>query len=164
MFAQRLYELDRSSTYFPEQLDELLQDDEWVGHLQSLPEGELVELIEYLDSVRFIPMPAESCSFPLQTLDGLDHTGSPFREGLHVLQEICSSRVILPATYEVSGELSFSTTEPVTSSVFNDIYKGSLDKVDVCIKRLRTHEDPAEAKQVFHPHNLLLDRHALTSF
>ena len=54
MLAQRLYELDKSSTRFPEQLDALLHDNEWVTHLQLLPEGELMELITYLNDVRLI--------------------------------------------------------------------------------------------------------------
>ena len=51
MLTQHLYELNRASTQFPEQLNELLQDEEWVERLQSLPKGELVELIGYLDNV-----------------------------------------------------------------------------------------------------------------
>jgi len=56
MPAQRLYELDGSSTRFPEQLDELLHDKEWVKGLELLPEGELMELVDYLDNVRSISM------------------------------------------------------------------------------------------------------------
>ena len=51
MSAQRLYELDRSSTQFPEQLDELLHDEEWERQLQLLPEDELMELTGHLDDV-----------------------------------------------------------------------------------------------------------------
>ena len=58
----RLYKLDRSSTQFPEQLNELLQDHEWVEGLKFLPEAQLVDLIGYLDDVRFISMLTKSCS------------------------------------------------------------------------------------------------------
>ena len=52
MSLQRLYDLDRWSTQFPGQLDELLHDSKYVDGFQKLPEGELVELIDYLNSVR----------------------------------------------------------------------------------------------------------------
>ena len=51
MSAQRLNELDVSSTLFPEQLDKLLHDKEWIDQLRTLPEGELVELTGYLNGV-----------------------------------------------------------------------------------------------------------------
>jgi len=50
----QLYRLDRSSTRFPEQLDKLLHDREWEESLQLLPDGELAELVGYLDNVRSI--------------------------------------------------------------------------------------------------------------
>ena len=62
LLRERLYKLDRSSTRFPEQLDELLQNDEWAEDLESLPEDELMELIGHLDNVRFISMLTKSCS------------------------------------------------------------------------------------------------------
>jgi len=57
MFAQRLYGLDRSSTQFPEELDKLLHEKEWVEQVQLLPEDELVGVISYLDDVRLISTP-----------------------------------------------------------------------------------------------------------
>ena len=62
MLTQRLYELDKLSTQFPEQLNELLKDKEWVGLLQLLPEAELVELVGYLNNVRFNPIPIKPYS------------------------------------------------------------------------------------------------------
>jgi len=62
MSAQRLYELDRSSNQFPEQLNELLHDREWVEQLKLLPEGELVELAGHLHDVWLIPSPTTSHS------------------------------------------------------------------------------------------------------
>ena len=44
--------VDRSPTQFPEQLYQLLHDEEWVATLTHPPEGELGELIGYLDNVR----------------------------------------------------------------------------------------------------------------
>lgn len=54
MSPQRLYNLDRSSTEFSQQLYELLREKEYVDELQKLPEGELVQLVNYLNSVRYL--------------------------------------------------------------------------------------------------------------
>jgi hypothetical protein len=153
MSAQRLYELDRSSTQFPEQLNELLHDKEWVKQLRLLPEGELVELAGHLHDVWLISTPTTSHSSTPQILDDLDSMSSPSRKCLHVLRKICSSRMILPSAYEVSGELSFTTTEPVAFGGFCDVYKGTLGGADVCIKRLRitTTGDRAAVRRVTHP-------------
>ncbi|KAF9647907.1 kinase-like protein, partial [Thelephora ganbajun] len=65
------------------------------------------------------------------------------------LQKICSSRMILPSMYEVSGELSFDTMQIVAYGGFCDVYKGSLGGEGVCIKWLRitTTGDQAMVKQ-----------------
>jgi len=62
MSAQRLYELDRSLAQFPEHLDELFHDREWVEQLKLLPESELVELAGHLHDVWLISLPATSHS------------------------------------------------------------------------------------------------------
>ena len=154
--TQRLYELDRSSAQFPERLDELLQDERWIKDLKRLSRHRLMGLIDYLDNVRFISMPSKPCSSSLQILDGLDRTGSQFREGLYVLRELCGSRAIVPATCLVSGKLSFSTTMITVSGESGEIYKGSLGDADVCIKRLGTtaRNWPAKIRQVFRSQSL----------
>ena len=151
----RLYELDRSSPGFPEQLSKLLHDKQWADALRLIPEGELEEQIRLLDNVRLIPTPTEptNCS---QTLDSLDPTGLPFRKCLHTLQEICSDRMILPSTYEVSGEISFATSSVAASGGFCDVYQGTLGNAEVAIKRLRIgpKDDEAKVYQVSHPRNV----------
>ena len=164
--AQRLYKLDRSSTGFPEQLNELLRNGKWAEYLEALPQGELEKLIGYLDKVRFISTSAKSCLPSSQILDSLDRTGSPFREGLHLLQEICSSRAIFPATYEVTSELSLGTTKLPFGGA-NYIYKGTLGKADVCVKRFPPYwggDYFAADRQVSYPHDLWPDFHTLTGF
>ena len=153
MSAQRLYELDRSSIQFPEQLDGLLRDKEWVEQLKFLPEHELVELAGHLHDVWLISIPTTSHSSTPQILGVLDSRSSPFRKCLRVLQKVCSSRMILPSTYEVSGELSLTSTQPVAFGGFCDVHKGSLGGADVCIKRLRisTTGDRAAVRRVTHP-------------
>ena len=64
-FAQRVRELDRLSYQFPEQLDELLHDQELIATLKLASDNELVALIGYLDNVRFIPTPMRSHSSPV---------------------------------------------------------------------------------------------------
>ena len=166
MLAQRLYELDRSSTRFPEQLNDLLHDEEWARQLKPLPEDELMELIGYLDDVRSIPASARFHLSPPQILDGLDGTGSSFRKCLLLLRKICSSRTVLPASHKVSSALSFNAMEVVARGGFCDVYKETLLIGDVCIKRLRisTTGDQAKVKQVSCPPNIRPGHHALTSF
>ena len=51
MSTQHLYELDASSTLFPEQLDKLLRDKKWIGQLKTLPKDNLVEIAGGLNNV-----------------------------------------------------------------------------------------------------------------
>ena len=164
--TQRLYELDRSSAQFPERLDELLQDEGWMKDVQRLSQHKLVKLIDYLDNVRLISMPSKSCSPSLQILDGLDRTGSQFREGLYVLRELCSSRETLPTTYLMSGTLSFSAPIIAVPGGYRGRYEGSPGDADVCFKPswMIAGNQPEKIKRVSRPHILWLDRHALTSF
>ena len=113
---------------------------------------------------------ARSCSSRSQIFEGLDRAGLPFRRGLRVLQKVCSSRAVLPVTYQVPGERPFGTMHAVAYGGFrlSVTCKGSLGEVDVRVKRLRMLKSPIrhqeKLKQVFRPHNPSLDRHALTSF
>jgi len=54
MSTQRLYELDRTSAQFPNQLDELLRSQQWTEDVEVLSEDEIKELISYLDEVRSV--------------------------------------------------------------------------------------------------------------
>ena len=73
--------------------------------------------------------------------------------------------MILPSTYEVSGELSCNTNQPIASGGFGDGYKGYNGHENVCIKRLRTTSrgDQTWVKQVSHPHNLRPEYYHLTT-
>ena len=81
------------------------------------------------------------------------------------MQRICSSRMILPSTYEVYSELSYSITTPIAFGGFGDVYKGYLGHENVCIKRLRIAAggDRTLVKQVSHPHNLRPEYYHLTT-
>ena len=67
MLIQRLYELNRSSNQFSEQLDQLLHDKEWIPTLKLAPDDELVNLVDYLDNVRSAPTSAESYLSPVDS-------------------------------------------------------------------------------------------------
>ena len=132
--TQRLYGLNKSSAQFLKQLDELLQDEKWMRGTRRLSQDKLVGLIDCLDNIRLISVPSKSCSSSLQIINGLDRTGSQFREGLHLLRELCSSRATLPTTYLVSGKLSFSRPRMGIPGGYGDRYKGSIGAAGVCIK------------------------------
>jgi hypothetical protein len=51
MSLQHLYNLDKRSPQFSGQLEKFLFNKEFVEGFRKLPEGELVELANYLDSV-----------------------------------------------------------------------------------------------------------------
>ena len=52
MTLQDLYDLDRSSSRFPDQLDHFLHHEVNAKYTRNLPEDELVGLVNYLDDVR----------------------------------------------------------------------------------------------------------------
>ena len=54
MASRCLYDLNRSSAQFPDQLYQLLHDEEHVERLVKLPEDELAGLLDYLDDVGFL--------------------------------------------------------------------------------------------------------------
>ena len=57
MSVQHLYELDRSSSQFPNQLDELLRSGQWTKDVEVLLEDEAKGLISYLQEVRSVLTP-----------------------------------------------------------------------------------------------------------
>ena len=52
MSLQRFYQLDKN---FAEELDRLLHDNKFVDGLLQLPEGDLIQLINYLADVGYPP-------------------------------------------------------------------------------------------------------------
>ena len=95
-------------------------------------------------------MPTESHLSLQQVLDRLDCTSNSFRKCLHVLQKICYSRKILPATYELAGVRLVSDNPPAHGG-FSDAYKGKLVE-DVCVKQFRitAQGDREKVKEVPH--------------
>ena len=70
--------------------------------------------------------------------------------------------MVLPSTYEVSGELSYITTQPIAFGGFCDVYEGYLGQQHVCIKRLRISGNRELVKRVCHPHYPWSEYHVLT--
>lgn len=108
--------------------------------IQALPEDKLADVINSLDDVRFFPLGVCKVSFiPYpQLLGQLDPTSQPFRECLWVLQEICGVRRTLPAPYQISEALSFTSEHPVAGGGFSDVFKGKVGTgADICIKKIR---------------------------
>jgi len=164
--AQRLYDLDRSSNEFPRQLDDLLHETDYINELQNLPEGELVQLINHLNSVR-CPQRKSNPTYRLplpQILDRLDSTSDAFRKCLHVLQTICCSKQILPTTYELTGAQLARGKDPTTYGGFCNAYKGTLTE-GICIKELRiSSTDQEDVKKVSRLRGPLLNPRFLTNF
>jgi hypothetical protein len=137
MTSLGLGDLNWSSAQFPDQLDRILHHAEFI---QALPEDELAGLLKRLNDVRLFFVNASNpilipCS---QALGQLDYTSKPFRKCVQVLQEICSLRATLPASYQVSGVLSFVSEQPVAFGGFGDVFKGRVGTgADVCIKKIR---------------------------
>ena len=51
MTEPHIQDLVASSAQFPEQLDKLLRDKEWIDNLKTLPESDLVGLTGHLNDV-----------------------------------------------------------------------------------------------------------------
>ena len=49
--THHFYDLDASSTLFPEQLDNLFRDKKWIDQLKTLPKGDLIGLAGHLNNV-----------------------------------------------------------------------------------------------------------------
>jgi hypothetical protein len=75
-----------------------------------------------------------------------------------VLRKICSSRKVLPSSYELSRHLLPPSEPPKAHGGFCDAYEGAIN-VKVCIKRLRVVApgSQAKAKEVWDSHNFPLD-------
>ncbi|KAF9644875.1 kinase-like protein [Thelephora ganbajun] len=132
MSLQRLYDLDRT---FPDRLDKLLHDKEYIDELRGLPERELRQLVDHLNEV----------------LVRLDRGGpGSSRKCLRVLRKICGFRKVLPTAYELPRDLLSLSQSPNANGGYCDAYEGTIS-VKVCIKRLRISVtgDQEKVKELF---------------
>ena len=143
---QQLYSIDISSPDFLRYLYYLIRDDDEEQYLTNLQETELTQLVDFLDKVR----PSSSASsrptnrVP-QALDVTPTTDDVSRRCLHKLQAICGHRIVLPSSYNVSGDLSRNGSHPAASGGFSDVWEGTYDSRKVCIKCLRITQQTRQA-------------------
>ena len=64
MSTRSLYELDASSTLFPELLEDLLHDTKWIDQLKTLPKDDLVGQAGHLNNVWLTAVPTTPRSLP----------------------------------------------------------------------------------------------------
>lgn len=76
----------------------------------------------------------------LQVVDVAPITDDVSRRCLHKLQTICSRHATLPSSYTIPGNLSRIGSDPVAFGGFSDVWGGTLDDRNVCIKYLRVSE------------------------
>jgi hypothetical protein len=124
----------------------LFRNDDEEQYLSTLQGSELTRLVDFLDEVRS----SLSVSFQLtehisQILDVTPNTDDVFRRCLHKLRTICGHHAVLPSSYTISGDLSRLGDDPVDLGGFSDVWKGSHNGSNVCIKSLRLSEQVREA-------------------
>lgn len=87
----------------------------------------------------------------MQALDALDPTGPTFLKCQGELRKVCSTWKMLPTSYTILGTLLNTSTEPVSSGDFADIYEGTLKGSKVCVKQARiSSEVSLQAAQKVH--------------
>ncbi|KAF9644326.1 kinase-like protein, partial [Thelephora ganbajun] len=68
------------------------------------------------------------------------------------LRSICGTREILPTSYTISPHLLNISRDPFAQGGFGDVYQGTLDGSEVCIKRVRvyTQDGPQKVTKTFY--------------
>jgi len=149
---QQLHCLNRSSSGFHDQLSKTLYGEEYQHCLSNLQGDDLLWLVDYLDKVFcHITLPP-SPLMPLEVLDGLDPSCPAFRKCLRELRKICGTCGVLPTSYILTTDPLDIGPEPVDSGGFGDVYRGTLNGLPVCIKRVRayTKHGPERAVKVLY--------------
>ena len=82
-------------------------------------------------------------------MNNLPHFGAAPRKSLRELRSICGIRTLLPTSHIISSDLVIEP-QPFDAGGFGDVYKGSLDGSQICIKRVRVYSqhNPAETAKV----------------
>ena len=71
-----------------------------------------------------------------QALESLPPFGATARKCLRALRSICAFKMILPPSYVLSSSLTVGH-EPFAAGGCGDVYRGTLDRSEVCVKRMR---------------------------
>ena len=132
-----------SSPDFHDKLSNVLYGEEYVQCVSHLEGEDLIWLIDYLDKVRYHNFVALSHSSlkSAQALDRLDPFSPASRKCLRELRTICSTRVILPLSYALPSQPLQIDSIPFTSGGSGDVYKGTLNRSNVCVKRIRVYTE-----------------------
>jgi len=82
--------------------------------------------------------PQEICGGSPCPLDGLNPSGLAAQKCLHELRNMCGIKAILPTSYSLSSDLLSISSNTIASGDY-DVYEGTYNSLDVCIKRLRVY-------------------------
>ena len=147
---RQLRRLDRSSSEFPDQVTDILYGEDYKQWVQTVRDKDLVGLVDYLDKVRcHVPL-LHTLLKPLQALDNLDPSDSAFRKCLRELRHVCGTRAILPTLFLLSSQGLTVGHQPVSPTSSGDVYEGSFNGKNVCVKRVRIYskDDSKKATKV----------------
>jgi len=134
---QHLYSLDTSSPGISRLIYGLIRHDEEDQYLSSLQGPELARLVDFLDEVRNLLSAFHPVTNDLQALDTIPAADDVSRQCLRKLQVICGDNLILPSSYNVSGDLARVGDEPFAYGGFADVWEGAHCGNKVCVKALR---------------------------
>ena len=136
---QQLDRLNRSSSGFHDQLSGVLYGERYQRCVPNLQGDDLVWLVDYLGEVRrHVALPHPPLK-PTQVLDGLDPSSAASRKCLRELRSICGTRAILPTPYTLLSRLLNVGPDPFASGGYGDVYQGTIDGSNVCVKRMRVY-------------------------
>lgn len=76
----------------------------------------------------------------------LPSAGVTFEQTHRKLQDICASRILLPPSHLLSNDAIVVDEYPFSSGGFSDVYKGRVDDLQVCVKKLRV-ASPSDSEQ-----------------
>lgn len=148
---QQLHRLDRSSPNFYNQLYDLLRGDEYARCMPNLQGDDVIWVVDYLDKVRHRTAHPHSPLKSSQVLGDLDPSSTASRECLRELRNICGIKATLPKSYTLSSGRLNIDPEPFIQGGFGDVYRGTLDGLKVCVKRMRVYpqgDGPRKAAEV----------------
>ena len=78
------------------------------------------------------------------------------------LKRICGERFILPTSYTISSRSLTVDAVPIDAGGFGDIYKGELDGLTVCAKRVKVYSRDGSQKGT-KVHYLVVLFHTITA-
>lgn len=70
-------------------------------------------------------------------LDDIDPASVASKQILQKLQEICTSRMLIPSSHTLPVDLLNIDKRPSGSGGFSDVFQGTYAGSKVCVKRLR---------------------------